>query len=60
MLILFNKPYGVLCQFTNRRVPPRRTVAEFTGNSDVYPAGWLDCDFEGLLALTDDGALRTS
>ena len=39
MLILFNKPYGVLCQFTDRSVPPRRTLAEFIRDSDVYPAG---------------------
>ena len=58
MLILFNKPYGVLCQFTDRGVPPRRTLAEFIRETDVYPAGRLDFDCEGLLLLTDDGALR--
>lgn len=57
MLILFNKPYGVLCQFTDRSTPPRRTLAEFVGQKDVYPAGRLDFDSEGLLLLTDDGAL---
>ena len=57
MLILLNKPYGVLCQFTDRSTPPRRTLAEFIGDRDVYPAGRLDFDSEGLLLLTDDGAL---
>lgn len=57
MLILLNKPYGVLCQFTDRGTPPRRTLAEFIRETDVYAAGRLDYDSEGLLALTDDGAL---
>lgn len=57
MLILFNKPFGVLCQFTDRSTPPRRTLAEFIRQTDVYPAGRLDYDSEGLLLLTDDGAL---
>jgi 23S rRNA pseudouridine2457 synthase len=57
MLIAFNKPYGVLCQFTDRSTPPRRTLAEFVREPDVYPAGRLDYDSEGLLLLTDDGAL---
>lgn len=57
MLILFNKPFGVLCQFTDRSVPARRTLAEFIHVAGVYPAGRLDFDSEGLLVLTDDGAL---
>lgn len=57
MLIAFNKPYGVLCQFTDRSAPPRRTLAEFGLPADVYAAGRLDFDSEGLLLLTDDGAL---
>lgn len=57
MLIAFNKPYGVLCQFTDRSVPPRRTLAEFGLPAGVYPAGRLDHDSEGLLLLSDDGAL---
>ena len=57
MLILFNKPYGVLCQFTDRGDPPKRTLAEFIRTPNVYPAGRLDFDSEGLLVLTDDGAL---
>ena len=57
MLILFNKPFGVLCQFTDRDERPRRTLADFIHVADVYPAGRLDFDSEGLLVLTDDGAL---
>ena len=57
MLIALNKPYGVLCQFTDRSVPPRRTLAAFGLPPGVYPAGRLDFDSEGLLLLTDDGAL---
>ena len=57
MLIAFNKPFNVLCQFTDRSEPPRRTLAEFTLPADVYAAGRLDFDSEGLLLLTDDGAL---
>jgi len=57
MLIAFNKPYGVLCQFTDRSEPPRRTLAEFGLPREVYPAGRLDHDSEGLLLLTDQGAL---
>jgi 23S rRNA pseudouridine2457 synthase len=57
MLIALNKPYGVLCQFTDRSTPPRRTLAEFGLPPDVYAAGRLDHDSEGLLLLTDDGAL---
>ncbi len=57
MLIAFNKPFNVLCQFTDRSVPPRRTLAEFGLPAGVYPAGRLDHDSEGLLLLTDDGAL---
>ena len=56
-LIALNKPFGVLCQFTDRSVPARRTLAEFGLPAGVYPAGRLDHDSEGLLLLTDDGAL---
>ena len=56
MLIAFNKPYGVLTQFTDQSMPPRRTLAEFGLPKDVYAAGRLDIDSEGLLLLSDDGA----
>ncbi|TAL72632.1 MAG: pseudouridine synthase [Rhodanobacter sp.] len=55
MLLAFNKPYGVLCQFTDARGRP--TLADYIGQKDVYAAGRLDRDSEGLLLLTDDGAL---
>lgn len=57
MLLAFNKPYGVLCQFTDRSTPQRPTLARFGLPAGVYPAGRLDFDSEGLLLLTDDGAL---
>ena len=56
-LILFNKPFNVLCQFTDRSVPPRPTLAGYGLPPDVYAAGRLDHDSEGLLLLTDDGNL---
>ena len=57
MLVAFNKPYGVLCQFTDRSVPPRPTLAGFGLPAGVYAAGRLDFDSEGLLLLTDEGPL---
>ena len=57
MLIAFNKPFNVLCQFTDRSTPPRATLAGFGLPADVYAAGRLDYDSEGLLLLTDDGRL---
>ena len=55
MIVLLNKPYGVLCQFTDRE--GRATLADHVRVPGVYAAGRLDHDSEGLLVLTDDGAL---
>lgn len=55
-LLLLNKPYGVLSQFTPEG--RWRSLAEFVPLPGVYPAGRLDADSEGLLLLTDDGALQ--
>ena len=54
MLIIFNKPFGVLCQFTGRGL----TLKEYINVQGIYPAGRLDKDTEGLLVLTDDGRVQ--
>jgi 23S rRNA pseudouridine2457 synthase len=55
-ILLFNKPYGVICQFSRDGL--HSTLADYISVPDFYPAGRLDTDSEGLLLLTDDGILQ--
>lgn len=60
MLIAFNKPFGVLSQFSSgKEDSPHPTLADYIDVPGVYPAGRLDRDSEGLLLLTDDGRLQS-
>jgi 23S rRNA pseudouridine2457 synthase len=58
MLIAFNKPFGVICQFSPSGDKP--TLKDYVQVPGVYPAGRLDTDSEGLLLLTDDGRLQAA
>ncbi len=55
-VLLFNKPFGVICQFSRDGIHP--TLADYIALPDFYPAGRLDTDSEGLLVLTDDGKMQ--
>ncbi len=55
-ILLFNKPFGVICQFSQDGMHP--TLADYIPVPEYYPAGRLDTDSEGLLVLTDDGQLQ--
>ena len=57
-VVLFNKPCGVICQFSP--AAGKRTLKDFVPVTGIYPAGRLDTDSEGLLVLTDDGALQNT
>lgn len=59
-IVLFNKPFGVLSQFTDKGNvdSPRKTISDYLHVPNVYPAGRLDRDSEGLMVLTDDGRLQ--
>lgn len=57
-MVVFNKPYGVICQFTSGTAG-EPTLADYIAQDNVYPAGRLDKDSEGMVLLTDSGALQS-
>ena len=61
MIVLFNKPFHVLSQFTDKEgiADERENLSHFIDLKDVYPAGRLDLDSEGLMILTDNGKLQS-
>ena len=61
MIVLFNKPFHVLSQFTDKEgiADERENLSHFIDIKDVYPAGRLDLDSEGLMVLTDNGKLQS-
>lgn len=58
MIVLLNKPFNVLCQFTDPQA--RKTLADYISLKNIYAAGRLDYDSEGLVVLTDDGKLQSA